>query len=342
MALHELIVRSLARLPAETSHGLALGGIELVHRLGLSRLLAAKPPPAAAPLHLMGLEFPHRIGLAAGLDKNGDHVDALAALGFAFVEIGTLTPLPQPGNPRPRLFRDRHGRCIVNRMGFNNRGIDHAVARLRRRRTRIPVGVNIGRNRQTPAADAAGDYLHCLRACRDVADYVTINVSSPNTPGLRGLQFGAELERLLEALKRAQAAHQEESGKYLPLALKLAPDLDDAEIASICAALLAWKIDAVIGVNTTVSRPGPLPGRIASEQGGLSGAPLAPLARRVVAAIRAEVGAAMPIIGVGGIMSGADGRAMLEAGADLLQLYSGLVFRGPGLLAELAGELADG
>ena len=233
--MYELIARPLFWLPAEFSHGITLGVLEQLHRLGMARLLAAPVSAPAQPATVMGLEFPHRIGLAAGLDKNGDHIDALAALGFAFLEIGTLTPRRQAGNPKPRLFRDRRGRCIVNRMGFNNKGIKHAVARARGRRSKVILGVNIGRNRDTPAESAAADYLRCLRECHEVADYVAVNISSPNTPGLRELQFGAGLERLLEALKQAQSSLQTETGKYLPLALKLAPDLTQEEIRSICA-----------------------------------------------------------------------------------------------------------
>ncbi len=339
--MYELIARPLFGLPAEVSHGIALGTLDGLHRLGLSGLLAADIRAPVRSPRLMGLEFPHRVGLAAGLDKNGDHIEALAALGFAFLEIGTLTPRPQPGNPRPRLFRDRSARCIVNRMGFNNKGIAHAVARLEQRRSGILIGVNIGRNRDTPVERAGDDYLECLRQCRGVADYVTVNISSPNTPSLRELQFGGQLERLLEALKQAQAEHEAESGNYLPIAVKLAPDLNENEIRRICGALLAWRADCIVAVNTTLSRPDSLPRHIARENGGLSGAPLTGLARRTVRAIRAEVGGAIPIIGVGGIMNGQDGRDMLAAGADLLQIYSGFIFRGPRLIGELADALAD-
>ena len=336
-AVYSLIASPLFALPAEASHGIALGVLDGLHRLGLSRLLAA--PATADPVRLMGLDFSHRIGLAAGLDKNGDHIDALAALGFAFVEIGTLTPRSQPGNPRPRLFRSRSGRCIVNRMGFNNRGIAHAMDKAARRRANVILGVNIGKNRDTPGENATGDYLDCFRSCRQLADYVAVNISSPNTPGLRELQFGDELDHLLEALKQAQAEHERESGKYLPLALKLAPDLSTEEIRSICARLLAWEVDGVIAANTTIQRPQTLPARLARQGGGLSGAPLGPLARQTVAAVKAETGDRIPLIGVGGIMNGEDGRAMLAAGADLLQIYSGFIFRGPGLIREL-GEAA--
>ena len=339
--MYDLIARPLFRLPAEASHRIALEALDGLYRLRLSAPLAPRVREPAQPLRMMGLEFPHRIGLAAGLDKNGDHIDALAALGFAFLEIGTLTPRPQPGNPKPRLFRDRNARCIVNRMGFNNKGIAHAVARLKKRKSKIVVGVNIGRNRDTPAERAVEDYLDCLRQCRETADYVTVNISSPNTPGLRDLQFGEQLERLLEALKQSQAEHEAESGKYLPIALKLAPDLSESEIRSVCGALLAWQADGVIATNTTLSRPGSLPRHIAQENGGLSGAPLTGLARQTVSAIKAEVGNAIPIIGVGGIMNGQDARDMVAAGADLLQIYSGFIFRGPRLIGELADALAD-
>lgn len=333
--MYELIARPLFRLPAEASHGIALGALEQLHRLGLSRLLATNVRTRDEPLRVMGLEFPHRVGLAAGLDKNGDHIDALAGLGFAFLEIGTLTPRPQPGNPKPRLFRDRRERCIINRMGFNNKGIRHAVARAWERRGNIILGVNIGRNRDTPAERATEDYLECLRQCHEVADYVAVNISSPNTPGLRDLQFGEGLERLLEALKQAQAALQAETGRYLPLALKLAPDIEQEEIRRICAKLLVWQADCIIATNTTISRPDTLPDSVAKEGGGLSGAPLTKLSRQAVRAIRTEVGDAIPIIGVGGIMCGQDGLDMLAAGADLLQIYSGFIFRGPKLIREL-------
>ena len=339
--MYELIARPLFWLPAEFSHGITLGVLEQLHRLGMARLLAAPVSAPAEPATVMGLEFPHRIGLAAGLDKNGDHIDALAALGFAFLEIGTLTPRRQAGNPKPRLFRDRRGRCIVNRMGFNNKGIKRAVARARRRRSKVILGVNIGRNRDTPAESAAADYLRCLRECHEVADYVAVNISSPNTPGLRELQFGAGLERLLEALKQAQSSLQTETGKYLPLALKLAPDLTQEEIRSICATLLNWRADCIIATNTTITRPDSLPGSIARESGGLSGAPLTGLSQMAVRAIRSEVGDSIPIIGVGGIMSGLDGVNMLAAGADLLQIYSGFIFRGPGLIRELVDASSD-
>ena len=340
-SLYELIAGPLSRLPAEAAHDLALGTLDRLHKFGLAGLISASVRAPARPVSLMGLEFSHRIGLAAGLDKNGDHIDALAALGFAFLEIGTLTPRPQPGNPKPRLFRDRKTRCIVNRMGFNNKGIAHAVAQLRQRRSKTPIGVNIGKNRDTPAERAVEDYLDCLRQCRETADYVTVNISSPNTPGLRELQFGEHLERLLEALKQAQAEQQAESGKYLPIALKLAPDLNESEIRSVCATLLAWQADGVIATNTTLSRPAALPAHIARENGGLSGASLTELARQTVRAIKAEVGDTIPIIGVGGIMNGQDARDMLAAGADLLQIYSGFIFRGPALIAELADALDD-
>ena len=339
--MYELIARPLFGLPAEASHGIALGTLDGLHRLKLSTSLAPRIQQPAQPLRLMGLEFPHRIGLAAGLDKNGDHIDALAALGFAFIEIGTLTPRPQPGNRKPRLFRDRNARCIVNRMGFNNKGIAHAVARLKKRKSKTVVGVNIGRNRDTPAERAGEDYMGCLRQCREAADYVTVNISSPNTPGLRDLQLGKHLESLLEALKQAQAEHEAESGRYLPIALKLAPDLSESEIRSVCATLLAWQADGVIATNTTLSRPDSLPRHITQEDGGLSGAPLTGLARQTVSAIKAEVGDAIPIIGVGGVMNKQDGRDMLAAGADLLQIYSGFIFRGPRLIGELADALAD-
>ena len=338
--LYPLIRDALFCLSPEASHDAALKAMAASERLGLSGLLAGGDPALAKPVRLFGLEFPHRVGLAAGLDKNADYVDALLAQGFAFIEVGTLTPRPQPGNPKPRLFRLRDERAIINRMGFNNKGIEHALDRLARRRRPGIVGINIGKNFDTPVERAADDYLIGLRRGYGSADYVTVNISSPNTPGLRSLQFGAELERLLEQLKQEQGRLATEHGRVVPLLVKLAPDLTETEIQSCCASLLNQGIDGVIATNTTLDRSGVAGSPFAHEAGGLSGAPLTAASTAVIAAIKAHVGDRLPIIGVGGIMNGADARAKIAAGADLLQLYSGFIYRGPALINEILRELA--
>jgi len=336
--MYKLLRELLFSLPPEASHDVALQAMGVSNALGLSGLLAAKA--IGEPCELMGIQFPHRVGLAAGLDKNADYVDALAVLGFAFIEVGTLTPRPQPGNPKPRLFRLRHEQAIINRMGFNNKGIEHACTQLRQRRTSGVVGINIGKNFDTPVAEAASDYTSCLRACYPLADYVTVNISSPNTPGLRSLQLGDELNRLLDTLKQTQDQLATQHARYVPLVVKLAPDLSDAEIKSCCESLTARAIDGVIATNTTLDRSGVANSRYAVEAGGLSGAPLTQLSTGVITRIKSHVGNKLPIIGVGGIMTAADAVAKIEAGADLLQLYSGFIYSGPALIDDILRALA--
>lgn len=337
--MYALIRELLFCLPAEASHTVALKAMVASHRLGLSGLLAAGGGKLAQPVRLLGIDFPHRVGLAAGLDKNGDYVDALLAQGFGFVEIGTLTPRPQPGNPKPRLFRLQAEQAIINRMGFNNKGIEHACQRLAKRRVSGVVGINIGKNFDTPVERAVEDYLTCLRHCYTFADYVTVNISSPNTPGLRSLQLGAELDKLLQQLKQEQANLAVEHGRYVPLLVKLAPDLTETELEACCNSLLSHAIDGVIATNTTLDRRRIAHSRYVGEAGGLSGAPLTEASTAVIARIKEHVGNRMPIIGVGGIMSAADGVAKIAAGADLLQLYSGFIYRGPALIDEILQAL---
>lgn len=331
--LYRILREILFCLPAEASHDVALRAMALGERLGLSGLLAARG--VGEPCTVMGIEFPHRVGLAAGLDKNADYVDALAALGFGFLEVGTLTPRPQPGNPKPRLFRLAAEQAIINRMGFNNKGIEHACARLARRRSQGVIGINIGKNFDTPVQQAVQDYQICLHACYALADYVTINISSPNTPGLRSLQLGDELNRLLDTLKQEQANLTAKHGRHVPLLVKLAPDLSEQELKSCCDSLTSRAIDGVIATNTTLNRSRIADSPYAGEAGGLSGAPLTEAATAVIAGIKSHVGSRLPIIGVGGIMSAADAQAKLDAGADLLQIYSGFIYHGPQLIDDI-------
>lgn len=329
----------LFSLPPETSHRVTLQALDVAVALGLSRWLAPAVPPAA-PVNVMGLEFPCRVGLAAGLDKNGAHVDALAKLGFGFIEVGTVTPRPQPGNPRPRMFRLTTAEALINRLGFNNEGVDALLGNVARTRWGGVLGINIGKNLDTPLDQAAGDYLACLRKVYAVASYVAVNISSPNTQGLRSLQQGRDFDDLLGALKIEQAALASLHGRYVPLVVKLAPDFIAAEILPIAARLLAHGIDGVIATNTTISREGVEGLPHAEEAGGLSGRPLGARANRVIAALAAELAGRIPIIGVGGILDAAGARQKIAAGASLVQLYTGLVYRGPALVGEVAYECA--
>lgn len=323
----------LFRYPAERSHELGLKGMRLLHRLHLMWLL--KPRVPAVPVVAFGLRFPNPIGLAAGLDKNGDYIDALGELGFGFLEVGTVTPLPQDGNPQPRLFRLADDLAIINRMGFNNKGVDHVVAQLRKRKWRGVVGVNIGKNATTPLENAVDDYLVCLRKVYPVADYVVVNLSSPNTPGLRSLQFGEQLDQLLAALKAEQARLRTEHKRKVPLLVKIAPDLNDDEINSIAASFLRHGIEGVIATNTTLDRPGVEDAPQGNEAGGLSGLPLRARSTRVLKKLCLALGPEVPVIGVGGIVWGTDALEKLKSGARLLQVYTGFIYEGPQLLRTL-------
>ncbi|MEQ8953774.1 MAG: quinone-dependent dihydroorotate dehydrogenase, partial [Gammaproteobacteria bacterium] len=308
-------------------------------QLGLTGLVRAQTWNRVTSV--LGLEFAHPVGLAAGLDKNADYIDPLAALGFAFIEVGTLTPKPQRGNPKPRLFRLPQERAIINRMGFNNKGIDHAVARIARRRSTVPVGVNIGKNLDTPVERAVDDYLLCYQKCYRVADYVTINVSSPNTPDLRNLQFGEYLDGLLKAMMKEQTRLQQQHNRYVPLLVKIAPDLSGDEIDAVCKSIRSHGIDGVIATNTTVSREGVSSSSHRDEAGGLSGAPLGDRATEVLARVASNLGDLVPVVAVGGIMNAADARAKILAGAALVQIYTGFIYRGPQLIADIVKGLDD-
>jgi len=290
----------------------------------------------------MGLTFPNPVGLAAGLDKNGEYIDALAALGFGFIEIGTVTPRPQPGNPAPRLFRLPRASALINRLGFNNRGVDYLVANVRRSSWQGVLGINIGKNFDTPVERAADDYLACLRKVYGHASYVTINISSPNTKGLRSLQEGAQLDALLAALAAERDVLAGAHDKRVPLALKIAPDLDTGQVAAVADLVREYRFDAVIATNTTVDRDAVSGLAHAEEAGGLSGAPLTTKSTAVVAQLARELGSAVPVIAVGGIMSGADAAAKIAAGAALVQLYTGLVYAGPHLVDECIEALCGG
>lgn len=326
---------ALFALDPEAAHHLAMKGLAV-----LGALPGALRPCAGRARHVMGLEFRNPVGLAAGLDKDAIAVAGLARLGFGFVEIGTVTPRPQPGNDKPRLFRAASQEGLINRMGFNNDGLPGVVPRLRalRRSGRLAhtrLGVNIGKNKVTDNRDAGADYAAGFDAVSPYADYVTVNLSSPNTPGLRELQAGSALAGLLEPLKAQQGELANRDGKYTPLALKIAPDLTPEEVREIAAIARDLSLDALIATNTTVTRPG-IPEPLAGEAGGLSGKPLFELSRRTVARFTDALGGVVPVIAVGGISSQADGQAMLDAGAQLLQIYTGFIYRGPPLVSQLA------
>ena len=318
-------------LDPEIAHGLTLASLDVAHTLGLLKLRA---PAANKPVRVMGLDFPNAVGLAAGLDKNGAHINALAALGFGFIEIGTVTPRPQPGNPKPRLFRLPQAAAIINRMGFNNLGVDHLVRKVTAAGFGGVLGINIGKNKDTPNERAVDDYLACLDKVYAHASYVTVNIYSPNTHNLRELQKDDALDALLSAIKLRQATLAEQHGKYIPIALKIAPDLDEAQIAAIAALLMVHRMDAVIATNTTLARDAVQGLPHANEAGGLSGLPVRAASTRVIRSLAHHLKGEVPIIGVGGINSGADALEKIAAGAQLVQLYSGLVYQGPTLIRE--------
>ncbi|MFO1196998.1 MAG: quinone-dependent dihydroorotate dehydrogenase [Burkholderiaceae bacterium] len=334
MSLYSLARPILFCADPELAHDLTLATIDAAASTGVLRVLAGAP--IDDPVEVMGLKFRNRVGLAAGLDKNAAHVDAFAAMGFGFVEVGTVTPLAQPGNPKPRMFRLPRRHALINRMGFNNGGLDTFVENVQRARFAGVLGLNIGKNAATPIERATDDYLACLERVYPHAGYVTVNVSSPNTKNLRDLQGGDQLDAMLANLRSAQQRLADAHGRYVPLALKIAPDLDDAQVESIAARLVRHGIDAVIATNTTVARDGVAGLRHANETGGLSGAPVFDASNRVIRALRELLPPAYPIIGVGGILSGKDAAMKIEAGATLVQLYTGLIYRGPALVRECA------
>jgi dihydroorotate dehydrogenase len=333
----------LFSLDAEQAHNLTLPLLKKSAALGMGALMSRPDPD---PRNVMGITFPNPVGLAAGLDKDGKYIDALAALGFGSIEIGTVTPRAQAGNPKPRMFRLPQANAIINRMGFNNGGVDAFVANVQHSKfyqnKSGVLGLNIGKNADTPMENAADDYLYCLEKVYPYASYVTVNISSPNTKNLRQLQGADELDGLLSKLKAAQQKLADQHKRYVPLALKIAPDINAEQIKLIADNLLRHRIDAVIATNTTLSRDAVTGLNHANEAGGLSGAPVFELSNTVIRGLKAELGDRIPIIGVGGIMSGKDAQIKIDAGAQLVQLYSGLIYQGPSLIHECAAALKRG
>lgn len=321
------------KLDAEVAHVFTLKLLDVLCSVGLIKWFV-RQPETQQPVSVMGLQFPNRIGLAAGLDKNGDHIDALSACGFGFIEIGTVTPKPQSGNPKPRLFRAVKDNAIINRMGFNNLGVEHLVAQVKRSKRPCIIGINIGKNKVTPNEAAVDDYLTCLRAVYQHADYVTVNISSPNTPGLRDLQQGDALTQLLSTLRQERALLAKEHGRTVPMAVKIAPDLSDDEIDNIAQTLIDNTIDAVIATNTTNDKSSLSESRYHDEQGGLSGAPLTLRANHVLERLANKLDGAIPIIAVGGVMTAEDAQRKIQLGASLVQIYSGFIYAGPDLIAQ--------
>ena len=338
--LYTLTRPLLFALNAEAAHNLTLPALRKAHAMGLTDKLQKAD---ADPRTVMGLTFPNPVGLAAGLDKDGAYIDALAALGFGSIEVGTVTPKAQPGNPKPRMFRLPAAQAIINRMGFNNGGVDAFVANVQSSKfyqnKEGILGLNIGKNAATPIENAVDDYLHCLEKVYPYASYVTVNISSPNTTNLRQLQGASELDGLLATLKQAQLRLSDQHKRYVPLALKIAPDLDAEQIKNIADTLLRHKIDGVIATNTTLSRQAVDRLRHGHEKGGLSGEPVFELSNIVIRALKRELGDALPIIGVGGIMNGDDALAKIKLGASLVQVYTGLIYAGPALVRECAQAL---
>ncbi|MCH8177939.1 MAG: quinone-dependent dihydroorotate dehydrogenase [Proteobacteria bacterium] len=329
--MYSLIRKALFLTDPETAHSLALEGLRLGHVVGATDLLCK---PERQPVTVMGLHFPNPVGMAAGMDKNGDYIDALGSVGFGFIEVGTVTPRPQAGNPRPRVFRLEKARAMINRLGFNNKGVDHLVRQAEKRKFKGILGINISKNSDTPHAKAAEDYLICLEKVYPHADYITINISSPNTRGLRDLQGAEQLDTLLAAINARRQQLTQEHGSRVPLVVKVAPDLDDQQITEIAKVVAANEIDGLIATNTTVSRDAVKGLRHADEQGGLSGAPVKDKANHVLAAFRIALPAEIALIGTGGIICGEDAAEKIRLGADLVQFYTGFVYRGPDLVGD--------
>ncbi len=336
--LYRVARSALFRLDAETAHELTL------HSFSRFPKLATAPFAGSAvddPAELLGLHFRNRVGLAAGLDKNGECLEAWSRLGFGFVEIGTVTPRPQPGNPRPRMFRLPEHRSLINRLGFNNKGVDYLVERVRESRYRGVLGINIGKNADTPIDNAADDYVACLRKVHALAGYVTVNISSPNTKNLRDLQDERKLDQLLGTLASERERLAERDGRRAPMLVKIAPDVGEAQIESVAHAARKHGVDGLIATNTTITRPGLEAHPLAQQAGGLSGRLLRPLADATLAALRAKVGPDFVLIGVGGIGSAEDAKAKIRAGANLVQIYSGFIYEGPALVHRCAAALSD-
>jgi dihydroorotate dehydrogenase len=337
--LYALARPFLFAMDPESAHNLTLPALRRAAQMGF----ASVQKPASDPRTVMGITFPNPVGLAAGLDKDGAYIDGLATLGFGFIEVGTVTPRAQPGNPMPRMFRLPKANAIINRMGFNNGGVDAFVSNVRaskfHQNKEGVLGLNIGKNADTPIERAVDDYLICLEKVYPFASYVTVNISSPNTKNLRQLQGASELDALLAKLKDAQLRLSDQHKRYVPITLKIAPDMDEEQVKIIAQALLHYKMDAVIATNTTISRDAVKELKHGEETGGLSGSPVFEASNAVIRALKKEVGEALPIIGVGGILNGDHAKAKINAGASLVQLYTGLIYRGPSLIRESANAL---
>jgi dihydroorotate dehydrogenase len=329
--LYSLARSALFRLDPEVAHDLSLKSLSV---LGPGAALLGAGADHGAPVRVMGIDFPNPVGLAAGLDKNGDYIDALAALGFGSLEIGTVTPRPQPGNPKPRLFRLVEHAAIINRMGFNNDGVEKLLRNVERASFRGVLGINIGKNFDTPIERAADDYLQCLDAVYERATYVAVNISSPNTKNLRDLQSSDALDALLGAVMARRESLAARYGATRPLLVKVAPDLDDEQVEAIARLAVKHRVDGLIATNTTVARAAVKDHRHGAQAGGLSGRPLFEPSNAILRKLSAALGGKVPLVGVGGIHSGADARAKIEAGASLVQLYTGFIYRGPELIAE--------
>ncbi len=336
--MYSLARKILFLLDPEVSHDLSLDVMGAAERLRLLKPFCSVPQVEAT--EVMGIRFPNAVGLAAGLDKNGDYFNALGQLGFGFVEIGTVTPKPQVGNPKPRLFRLTDQEAIINRMGFNNKGVEHLVENVKRRRFQGVLGINIGKNKATSEEDALSDYTYCMEHVYEYADYITVNISSPNTPGLRNLQYGEAFDQLLSGIKEKQAQLNTEHGRYVPVAVKIAPDMSESELNEVADKLLQYKLDGVIATNTTIGRVGVEYSPHKDEAGGLSGAPVKDLSTETIRRLSERLAGKIPIIGVGGISSGEDAVEKLNAGASLVQIYSGFIYKGPSLIREAVEQTA--
>ncbi len=339
LIMYHLLRQALFCFDPEVSHELTIDALGAAERLKLIGLFMKDIPDN--PVEVMGLTFPNSVGMAAGLDKNADCFNALGQMGFGFVEVGTITPRSQPGNPKPRIFRLPEHSAIINRMGFNNKGVDYLVSQVKKRRFEGVLGINIGKNVDTPVENALDDYCLCMDAVYPHADYIAVNISSPNTPGLRDLQFGESLEQLLSGIKAKQLELQKLHGQYVPVAVKIAPDMDEMAVDQVSDALLSSGLNGVIATNTTVSREAVAGHEFADEAGGLSGEPVRNASTAVISQLAAKLDGKMPIIGVGGIMSGADAVEKIAAGASLVQIYSGFIYEGPSLVAEIASAISD-
>ena len=327
----------LFKLDAETAHHLTLYGLGVAQRSNLAYWIAK--PPADLPTTAFGITFPNPVGLAAGLDKNAEHIDALDALGFGVIEVGTVTPLPQPGNDKPRMFRLPQHEAIINRLGFNNGGVDALVRNVQKSSYRGVLGINIGKNKDTPNEKAVNDYLTCLTRVYEHASYITVNISSPNTQGLRDLQEEATLRRFISVLREAQERLGSQHGRRKPMLLKIAPDLTETELDAIAEVLLRTGIDGVICSNTTIDRTAVADDARGGETGGLSGKPLFERSTAVLAGMHRRLQGRVPLIGVGGILDGSDAAEKINTGASLVQVYSGLIYRGPLLVGECVNEI---